>query len=70
VRFFDLSMPFEVLEENIEWFNARLAQRGFFLMAFDQSGTSAVPAILQAELVDRSKALGDSHSRRRIGRDA
>ncbi|EYR82865.1 hypothetical protein P9A16_20965 [Shinella sp. 838] len=57
MRFFDLSLPFEVLEENIEWFNARLAQRGFFLMAFDQSGTSAVPAILQAELVDRSKEL-------------
>jgi hypothetical protein len=30
---------------------------GFFLMAFDQNGTSTVPAIQQAELVDRSKEL-------------
>ena len=57
VRFFDLGLFFDEPQDNIEWFNERLAERDFFLMAFDQNGTSAVPAILQATLVDRPQEL-------------
>lgn len=57
VRFVDLGLFFDEPGDSIEWFNERLAERDFFLMAFDQNGTSAVPAILQAEVVPRNEEL-------------
>ena len=44
-------------DPTLDWCNESLAQRDFYLMAFDQQGTSAVPVISAATIVPRAQEL-------------